>query len=128
MCSSDLGRLPAHTGELLVNVKGVVDLCAELPSRANTTGYHHVPALDLVMLDKAQLTQAVAAINGALAQGPVLVCCALGYSRSAAAIAAWLLASGKAASVDEALDQVRQANPRIVITPEQRAVLSEFVR
>ena len=43
------------------------------------------------------------------ARGPVLVCCALGYSRSACAVAAWLLATGRAATVDAALARVRAA-------------------
>jgi len=49
--------------------------------------------LDLVSPSQAQLEQAAQAIGAAraTANGPVLVCCALGFSRSALAVAAGLL-------------------------------------
>jgi protein-tyrosine phosphatase len=45
----------------------------------------------------------------------VLVCCALGCSRSACAVAAWLLASGRARDVDTALAIVRNARAVVVL-------------
>jgi len=45
----------------------------------------------------------------------VLVCCALGYSRSAASVATWLLRSGRARDVAEAVAMVRTARPSIVL-------------
>jgi hypothetical protein len=44
-------------------------------------------------------------------QATVLVCCALGYSRSAAAVAAWLLRTGRAEHADEAVDRVHPPTP-----------------
>ena len=49
------------------------------------------------------------------ARKPVLVCCALGYSRSASAVVAWLLMTRRAASYDEAVAMVRKARPSIVL-------------
>ncbi|WP_312647450.1 dual specificity protein phosphatase family protein, partial [Stenotrophomonas sp.] len=49
------------------------------------------------------------------AQGPLLVCCALGYSRSAASVAAWLLRSGRATDAAAAVAIVRTARPSIVL-------------
>jgi len=43
------------------------------------------------------------------------VCCALGYSRSAASVAAWLLRSGRASDADAAVAIVRAARPGIVL-------------
>jgi protein-tyrosine phosphatase len=50
----------------------------------------------------------------------LLVCCALGYGRSAAAVVAWLLASGRAADMDAAIRRVRQVRPRIVLNNDTR--------
>jgi hypothetical protein len=121
-----LGRLPAADDELPHGVTGVVDLCGELPSRVTVTSYAHVPALDLVTLTPTQLRDAAQAITAAVAHGPVLVCCALGYSRSAAAVAAWLLVSGQAGSPGAALDLIRLANRDMVISPLQYAALQEL--
>ncbi|MNV93048.1 hypothetical protein D3C71_1876940 [compost metagenome] len=82
-----------------------------------------VPMLDLVAPTPAQLSAAAAAIAARQERGEVLVCCALGYSRSAAAVAAWLLRSGRAASVDEAVAIVRRARPAVVLrAPHLRAL------
>ena len=69
-------------------------------------------------------------VNGeqALDHGTALVCCALGYSRSAAAVAAWLVASGRAADVDAALARVRGARPGIVLGPAYVEALADFAR
>jgi membrane-associated phospholipid phosphatase len=90
----------------------VIDLSAELPG---CPGARAFPALDLVAPPAATLAAAAAAIEQARAAGPVLVCCALGYGRSAAAAAAWLLATGRAAAVEEAIAEIRLARPRVVL-------------
>src|SRR5258708_39754055 len=54
--------------------------------------HHHIPVLDLTVPATDQVEQAIAAISNA--ERPVLVCCALGYSRSATVAAAWLVRSG----------------------------------
>ncbi|MFK8333474.1 dual specificity protein phosphatase family protein, partial [Pseudomonas sp. BJa5] len=56
-------------------------------------------------------------------QGPLLVGCALGYSRSATAVAAWLLYSGRAKSVDAAVAIIRRARPGIVQHAAHRLAL-----
>ncbi|MBL8236172.1 MAG: dual specificity protein phosphatase family protein [Bryobacterales bacterium] len=90
----------------------VVDLTAELPVRADA----HVPMLDLALPSMAQITAAVEAIEGLIGRRPTLVCCALGYSRSAAAVAAWLVATGRAGSVENAVGIVRKARPQVVLS------------
>ena len=59
-------------------------------------------------------------------EGPVLVCCALGFSRSALAVAAWLLAEGRAPTPEAAEAMIRQAKPAIVLGPAQRAALAAW--
>ncbi|MGO1541255.1 MAG: phosphatase PAP2/dual specificity phosphatase family protein [Luteimonas sp.] len=102
----------------------VVDVCAELSLPGGTRdGDCSVPMLDLVAPEPAPLRQAAEAIERAARRGPVLVCCALGYSRSAASVAAWLLCSGRAASVDEAIAQLRAARPQVVLRASHRRAL-----
>lgn len=108
-----LGRIPR--AQETAAFATVVDLCAELPRASSAAGWISVPMLDLVPPSTAQLHSAAAHIERSRAAGPVLVCCALGYSRSAAAVATWLLTSRMAQTSAEAIDQVRVARPRIVI-------------
>ena len=54
-------------------------------------------------------------IEQARAGGSVLVCCALGYSRSAAAIATWLVDTGRSADMAAAIDRIRRQRPAIVL-------------
>ena len=77
--------------------------------------YRSVPILDLTAPSAASLQEAVTAIEEARPRGPVLVCCALGYSRSAAAVVAWLLATQRAETVEDAVALVRKARPAIVL-------------
>ena len=89
----------------------IVNLAAEL----HVTGYS-VPMLDLVEPTAQQLEDAVAAIEECESQRPTLVCCALGYSRSASAVAAWLVSTGRARSRKEAIAMIRERRPRIVLS------------
>ena len=100
-----------------------MDLCAELPCNLHGRAYATVPALDLVPMNTAVLERAARAIDSAMAHGPVLVCCALGYSRSAAAAAAWLIVHGLAASAVAAVSLIRAARPQIVLGKEQLRAL-----
>jgi len=79
-----LGRIP--NGALPPPLGGVVDACAELSCRAQGAAYASVPMLDLVVPAPEQLREAAEAIERLHAHGPLLVCCALGYSRSAASV------------------------------------------
>ncbi len=108
-----LGRIPAR-GER--EGFGVVDVCAELslPGGARD-GDCGVPMLDLVPPERSRLQEAAEAIEEARRRGPVLVCCALGYSRSAASVTAWLLRSGRATTTDEAITRLRAARPQVVL-------------
>ncbi len=118
-----IGRLPTGSGPPPAAVGAVVDLCAELPCNLHGRAYATVPALDLVPMNTAVLERAARAIDSAMAHGPVLVCCALGYSRSAAAAAAWLIVHGLAASAVAAVSLIRAARPQIVLGKEQLRAL-----
>ena len=119
---ADWRQLPAHA---------VLDLAAEFnpPCATLARPYRSVPLLDLAVPTPAQLAEAVAALD-ALAAGPqpVLVHCALGYSRSAVVLAAWLLHTHRAATPAQAEAQLRAARPQVLLTAGHRAALAAFAR
>jgi len=116
-----VGRLPSRRETAAFAT--VVSLCAELPIPAGSPPCHAFPMLDLVTPEPLTLRRAAASIAEAQARGTVLVCCALGYSRSAAAVATWLLASGRAATIDEAVAELRRVRPRVVLDAAARAAI-----
>src|SRR5690606_661505 len=116
-----LGRVP--TANEAAPFAAVLDLSAELPLRLPGRIYRNLPLLDLVAPDADTCRQGAALIDQLRGQGPLLVCCALGYSRSATLVAAWLLHSGRAASVEEAIELIRGARPQIVLGEAQRRAL-----
>jgi protein-tyrosine phosphatase len=84
--------------------------------------------LDLVAPDAATLRRAADAIEDARQGGPVLVCCALGYGRSAAAVAVWLVRTGRMADLEAALAHLRAKRPRLALgTAQQQAVVEALV-
>ncbi|MDF9618205.1 phosphatase PAP2/dual specificity phosphatase family protein [Pseudomonas entomophila] len=129
-----LGRLPGRSDAS--SFAGIVDLCAELPGpfagkpaptqSASPRRYHNLPTLDLVAPSSQLLQQAAKAIEDLRQQGPLLVCCALGYSRSASAVAAWLVLSGRCNDVDEAETLIRKARPGVVFHPAHRLALQQL--
>lgn len=74
----------------------VIDLAGELERpRGVTCRWTAVAMVDLLPPSQAAQAQAVAAIEDARSHGTVLVCCALGFQRSAGVVAEWLVASGR---------------------------------
>lgn len=109
-------------------VTAVLDLTAEFSEVTpfRLSAYRNLPILDLTAPTLAQLQEAVAFIDSHVAGGKVYVHCKIGYSRSAAVVAAWLLASGAVANADEAMAKLRAVRPSIVIRPEAEAALRTF--
>jgi 1-acyl-sn-glycerol-3-phosphate acyltransferase len=103
-----LGRLPTRAERETLGILSMVDLCAELPVQIDQVEYRSVPVLDLTAPTATQLNQAVAAIESLEANRPTLVCCALGYSRSAAAVAAWLVKTDRVGSLNDAIATIRR--------------------
>jgi protein-tyrosine phosphatase len=128
-----LARLPHAAEWQRAGQPRLVSLCAELqaPRPARLQGkVRGLPLLDLVTPTPGQLRHAAAVIEGQhrRAKGQaVWVCCALGFSRSAASLMAWLLLTGRAAGVDEAESLLRAARPAIVISPALRQALQALL-
>jgi protein-tyrosine phosphatase len=126
-----LGRLPSGRADARMRVDAVVDCTAELPLRASAEPfagrYACVPMLDLVAPPPDAIERAVQAIEASRRHGTVLVCCALGLSRSALAAAAWLLRTGQERHVDGAIERVRAARPGVALSGTHRAALQAWL-
>jgi len=113
-----------------LGVTAVLDLTAEFseakPFRALV--YHNVPILDLTEPSVDQLREMATFIEDESRKGVVYIHCKIGYSRTAAAAGAYLLQTGKAGSVPEAIERLRRIRPAIIVRPEVVSALSEFVR
>ena len=111
-------------------VAAVLDLTVEY---RETEAFLRLPYLNLAVLDLTapsvdQLARGAAFIERQLDSGAVYVHCALGYSRGAAVVAAWLLMSGRAASVAEAEAMIRRKRSSILLTGRSLAALENFQR
>jgi hypothetical protein len=111
-----------------LGVTAVLDLTAEFsetkPFRALV--YRNIPILDLTAPSIEQLREMATFIDEESRKGIVYVHCKIGYSRTAGAAAAYLLQTGKAGGVSEAVEMLRQVRPSIVVRPEVHSALCEF--
>jgi protein-tyrosine phosphatase len=118
-----IGRMPTAGEFSATHFNALVDLSAELPGPVGKWHHYGLPWLDLVAPTTAQLRAAVQCIEAARSHGEVLVCCALGYSRSATAVAAWLLASDRAPDVDAAIAVICASRRGVIFHAEHRRAL-----
>ncbi len=112
-----LGRFPNH--HETNRFAAVVDITGEFLRPSGTTArWYSFPTLDLAPLDKTQIRAAANLIEAERQQGPVLVCCALGFQRSASVVAGWLLVSRRCGDAPEALQLIKRAGRRVHLTAE----------
>jgi hypothetical protein len=112
-----LGRFPSR-GEA-AEFATIIDLAAELfpPSHPN---WHALPLLDLVEPDSAKVAHTAKMIEAARAEGPVLVCCALGFQRSAGTVAEWLVSTGRVRGLSQAEAVIRAAGRPVHLISKAR--------
>ena len=123
-----IGRIPTRREGRRQKFAAIVDVSAELPAMGRAARYHALPMLDLTTPEADWLASAAERIERSRRDGHVLVACALGYSRSAAALVCWSLRSGRHASVDQAIDAIRRVRPRIVLDAEATAAIDAAAR
>jgi len=113
---------------LRAGVTAVLDLSAEFSEAKpfRDLRYRNIPVLDLTAPTRAQLSEMASFITDQSRNGIVYVHCKIGYSRSAAAVAASLILSGTVGTAEKAFALIRRARPSVVIRPEVAAALSEF--
>ena len=111
-------------------VTAVLDLTGEFSEARPflSTTYRNLPILDLTAPSIEQLRAAACFIAEQTAHGTVYVHCKIGYSRSAAAVGAYLLASGQAATVTDVVEHLWQVRPSIIVRPEVRSALQTFAQ
>ncbi len=110
-------------------IGAVIDVCAELPEWRRITADPSIKYLSLPVPDNCapspkQAEAAVAFAREQMKEGRnVLVHCAYGHGRSAAAAAMILIDSGQAGSPDEALKSLRKARKAVDLSANQREAL-----
>lgn len=121
-----IGRLPYSSEMARSQFASLLDLTAELAIAPGHWRYSSLPWLDVVTPSRAGLDAAAHEIEALRSEGgDVLVSCALGHTRSACAVAAWLLATRRAQNTANAISQVRSARPQAVFRARHRQVLAE---
>jgi protein-tyrosine phosphatase len=93
-----------------------------------STNYLNLPVLDLTAPTQTQLEKAAEFIHEQSTRGKVYVHCKIGYSRSAAAVGAYLLKNGFANTVEEAARLIRHVRPSLIVRPEVVSALRRFQR
>lgn len=109
-------------------VRAVLDLTSELsaPPAFRSLHYLNVPILDLTAPTAEQLDQCLRFIDEQAPKGVVYIHCKAGYSRTAAVAASYLVAHQLAVSADDAMDQLRQVRPSIIIRGEAAQAIKSF--
>lgn len=123
-----IGKLPTKRLFTLHPFAAVIDLCAELAVPVLKTHYTLIPVLDMTVPSIEDCEKGVQAIDAARHDGDILVCCALGYSRSATIVLAWLLVRGFANNVEQAIAILKKARPHVVINDKHLNVLNQWER
>jgi protein-tyrosine phosphatase len=118
-----LGRFPSTAD--CRRMTAIVDMTCEFSRSAFRGTWASLPMLDLVAPDAASLKAAAEKIESVRSRGPVLVCCALGYGRSAAALAVWLVRTGRATDLQAALGLLRKQRPRLALNARQLRAVAE---
>jgi protein-tyrosine phosphatase len=116
-----------YANDLPDGISLVIDLTAEfIEPRGVRNGrdYLCVPMLDGAVPSEADLVRAVTAIDQS--SGPVFIHCAQGHGRTGLVAAALLLAQGRAADTDEAIQTLKSARPKVHLNKGQLRFLRKM--
>ena len=114
-----------------LNIFSVLDLTCEFSEvefLRKDAHYLCIPLLDSLAPSLEQLELGVGWIGNKINEGSVYVHCALGRSRSATFVVAYLIAQGIASSVQDAIRKVSSRRPGIRLHKLQHDAVKEFER
>ncbi|HCH50080.1 MAG TPA: hypothetical protein DEV59_05250 [Proteus sp.] len=108
-----------------LKAQAVFDLTCEWPRNrfSKKQFYLAQPQIDLLPLSPNDISNAMLSMEKLIQQGTVYIHCKLGYSRSATVVVAWLIYSGQAQDLTEALKQVYDARPQVILNQETQQAL-----
>ena len=119
-----LGSLPSHKQ---IKQNGLLDMTAEFDSSSIQCAERICcPRLDLLAQTPEQIQQAVEKLIVLSQKGSVLVCCALGLSRSATVVIAYLIFTKHCTTLQQAVQFVVQKRPRTVLSVRQLYYLHQW--
>ena len=122
-----LGRIPAR--EDLSTYVAVIDMTAEFPGLAAPgLSWRAFPVLDLRAVSADHIRAAALSAEEAGRQGPVLICCALGFQRSAVVAACLLIRAGFATTAASAVAQIKAKGRPVHLKLETFAAIEEAAR
>ncbi|MCP3670917.1 MAG: phosphatase PAP2/dual specificity phosphatase family protein [Gammaproteobacteria bacterium] len=113
-----VGRFPSRIDIKKHGYKTIIDMTAEFSAPRfldSEVSWHSISNLDLLTPSSAALREAADLVEHKKKNGPLLIVCALGYSRSALALIAWLLLNKHAKTVDAAINLLREKRPTVVL-------------
>ena len=116
-----LGRRLNHAeAQRIINNSevAVLDLAPEI-AEVNifcNQNYRHIPVLDLTPPSTRQLAEAVKFINRHHPDSKIFIHCALGLSRGAAVVAAYLVRKGL--NTDKTVSLIRRSRPQVIVQKE----------
>ncbi|HZK81131.1 MAG TPA: phosphatase PAP2/dual specificity phosphatase family protein [Humisphaera sp.] len=90
--------------------------------------YRHLPIMDLTAPTPGHILDALEFIHEHSSDGIVYIHCKAGYSRTGGIACAYLLSTGKANTVEEAIAHVRSVRPKIVIRREIITAIRGYTR
>ncbi len=126
-----LGSMQPRRAWLAARFDGYCDLTAEFHVPAGDGLYAGHAWLDLCPPAAGQMLAAARSIEQLRQQlqadGRLLVACALGYSRSAAAVACWLCLTGQCPDAEAALQRLQDRGRRVVLSTALRQQLDAAV-
>lgn len=103
-----IGGWPEQPGWLPEGNPAIVDVTCELPRTCTDSAYLVLPTWDCQAPNTAQIQQGVDFAQEQLSAGQsVYIHCAHGHGRSATVLAALLIATGQAATAEEAVEIMR---------------------
>lgn len=128
-----LGRIGCF--KTLQRFDGVLDICAELPVKVpSTCKYQLMPVLDLTVPTLEQLKVGAEALDKLIqsldvqkTSANILINCALGYSRSACILAAWMIDYNGVKTVQDAVNIIKASRPFVVLKPKHLQRLQQLL-